>query len=102
MPDSAKIISRTEPELGEAAVFHCKWPLVEKGPHSGTYSREITVQISAGAMNRFRSADARTRGAMSDRFISIFGERLDVDHYNEQDSSSPPFIIHIDEHSLES
>ncbi|MGB7598369.1 MAG: hypothetical protein WBM09_12470, partial [Gallionella sp.] len=87
-------------ELGEAAAIHCHWPLVEKAPNSGNYSREITVHITAAAMNRFRSADARTRGAMSTRFSSIFDQRLDEGQYNEQDASPPPFLIYIDEHEL--
>lgn len=102
VPYSAEISIRADPALGEAAAIHCRWPLVEKGPYSGSHSREITVQITAGAMNRFRSADSTERGAMSTRFVRIFNTRLLDGQYDEKDPSSPPFIVHVDEHSLES
>jgi len=96
----AEISIRNDPKLGEAAVFHCRWPLVDKGPYSGNYSREITVQMKSGAMNKCRVANPRERGAMSIRFVRIFNARLLDGQYDGQDSSSPAFVISIDEHSL--
>ena len=101
VPDSAEIEIRDEPALGNAAVFHCRWPLVEKGPLSEKYSREITVKIKASAIDRFRSADPREQGAMLTRFRRVFDARLIDLHYDEKDPSSPPLIVHVDEHSLE-
>ena len=101
LPRSAEISIRAEPALGEAAAFHCQWPLTEKGPYSGKHSREITVQITAGAMNRFRSADLRERGDMLIQFGRIFKARLLDGGYDAKDPPSPPFIVHIDDHSLE-
>lgn len=83
--------------VSDATVIHCQWPLAEKGP----YSREITVQIAAGAMNRFRQADARARGEMLELFIRAFKIRLIEGGYTDKDQPAPPFIVHIDEHSLE-
>jgi hypothetical protein len=101
VPRTAKISIRDELELGDAAVIHCKWPLVERAPNSGNYSREITVQISASEMNRFRSAEPRMRGDMMAQFSSIFYKRLLDGQYNEQDASPPAFMIKIDEYSLD-
>ncbi len=101
VPESAKIKIRDEPELGEAAAFHCYWHLDEKGPFSGEYSREITVQITSQAMNSFREAGPVKRGEMIERFGYVFRTRLLDGQYNEQDPSHPPFIIKIDEHSLD-
>ena len=81
----------------DATVIHCQWPLAEKGP----YSREITVQIAAGAMSRFRQADARARDEMLEHFIRVFQIRLIEGGYTDKDPPVPPFIVHIDEHSLE-
>jgi hypothetical protein len=100
IPDSAEIEIGAEPALGNAAVFHCRWPLVEKGPLSEKFSREITVQVNASAMNRFRAADPRDQGAMLARFRRLFNARLIDLHYDENDPPSPPFIVHVDENSL--
>jgi hypothetical protein len=81
----------------DATAIHCQWPLAEKGP----YSREVTVMIAAGAMRRFRRADAKARGEMLEHFVRAFRIRLTEGGYNEQDPWLPPFIIHIDEHSIE-
>jgi len=101
MPATAELIVRNEAELGDAAAIHCKWPLEEKGPYSGDYSREITAKISAATVNAFRAADGQSRGVMLDRFKSVCAVRLAEGGYNEQDPSPPAFLIHIDEHSLE-
>jgi hypothetical protein len=100
IPNTAEIVIRPG-AIPEATAIHCDWPLIEKGPYSGNRSREITVKINAAAMKLFRSAEARERAAMLDRFIHIFQVRLLEDGYNEQDPSPPPFIVSIDEHSLE-
>jgi hypothetical protein len=101
MPATAELVIRNEAELGDAAVIHCKWPLEEKGPFSGHYSREITAKITAAVVNAFRAADGQTRGAMLDRFKSVCAVRLAEGGYNEQDPSPPAFVISIDEHTLE-
>ena len=101
VPDTAEIEIRAEPALGNAAVFHCRWPLADKEPPSEKYSREITVQITPSAISRFRSADPREQGTMLTRFRRVFDGRLIDLRYNEQDPSSPPLIVHVDEHSLE-
>jgi hypothetical protein len=81
----------------DATVIHCHWRLAKEGP----YSREITVQIAAGAMNRFRHADASARGKMLELFIRTFRIRLLEGGYNDKDPLAPPFIVSIDEHSIE-
>lgn len=101
VPDSAEITTRTDPELGNAALFHCHWPLVEKGPYFGNFSRLITVKIASRAMNGFRSAEPRERGRVLDRFLSFFKRQLDVLQYNEQDPPNPPLVIIIDEHDFD-
>ena len=53
VPREAEIIVRDDVELGEAAAIHCDWPLNDKGLRS----REITIQITAEAINKFREAD---------------------------------------------
>ncbi len=100
VPDTAEITVRDNPELGEAAAFRCWWRLAEKGPYADKYSREITVRITSGAMHRFRAADPRERSEMLAKFGYVFRTRWLDGQYNEQDSSSPPFIIDIDEHTL--
>lgn len=42
--DVAKVTIRDDAELGNASVFHCDWPLAERGPNSSKNSRLITVQ----------------------------------------------------------
>ena len=101
VPESAQITIRNEPALGEAGAIHCKWPLLEKGPYSGNYSREITMQITARAMNQFRAADPKKRGTMLRQFIHTFEVRLLDGQYDEKDPSPPEFIVSIDEHDLE-
>lgn len=101
VPDSAEITIRDDAELGEAAAFHCRWPLAEKGPYSDKYSREITVKIASRAMNHFRAAAPEERAEMLGKFGYVLRMRWLDGQYNERDSSSPPFIIEIDEHSLE-
>ena len=101
IPGSAEITIRDEPELGDAAAVHCRWPLTEKGPYSGTHSREITVQIEAAALNRFRAAAPVERGQMLQRFEHVFNTRLLDGGYNEQDPSPPVFRVRIDVHALE-
>jgi len=81
----------------EATAIHCQWPLAEKGP----YSRGITVHITAGAMSRFRQANARARDEMLERFMRVFQIRLIQGGYRDKDPPTPPFIVHIDVYSLE-
>jgi hypothetical protein len=96
IPGSAAI--SIQPAIGEAAAFHCRWPLVEK---AGNYSREITVMVTSDAIKRFRLAEARERGAILTQFVRILNVRLLDGHYYEKEPPSPPFLIHIDDHSLE-
>ncbi len=90
---------QTRPAHGEATAFHCDW-LIEEGS-SRKRSREITVKLASAAMNQFRAADPRGRGAMADNFVRVIKIRLAEGGYEENDPPSPPFIVHIDEHSLE-
>ena len=99
-PKSTEFVIRPG-AVPEATAIHCAWWLAEKGPYSGDFSREITVQITSGAMNHFREAHPIERGAMLGRFMHIVHTRLLDGQYNEQDPSPPAFIISIDEHSLE-
>ena len=101
VPDSAQITIRDEEALGDAAAFDCSWPLVETSPVSGNHARKITVQISAGAMNRFRQAQPRERGSMLVQFRRTFGARLRDGRYDEKDAASPAFAVSVDEHCLE-
>jgi hypothetical protein len=100
MPDFAEITIRSEPALGTATVIQCRWPLIEKGTFSGNYSRAITVQINARAMQLFCSVDPKDRGAMLDQFVRVLYTRLTNGHYDEKGASSPVFIVGIDEDSL--
>jgi hypothetical protein len=88
------------PANNEATAFHCDW-LIEGGPSSRQRSREITVKLASAAMNRFRSVDSKERGAMAAKFIRTIKVRLAEGGYDEKDPPSPPFIVHVDEHSLE-
>jgi hypothetical protein len=101
LPPTTQITIRNEAALGDAAAIHCRWPLTDKGPHSGDLSREITVQITAAAVNAFRAADGQTRGAMLEKFSNVCKVRMAEGGYNEQDPSPPAFIISIDDYSLE-
>ena len=96
IPNSAEI--SIQPAIGEAAAFHCRWPLLEK---TWNYSREITVMVTSDAIKRFRLAEARERGAILTQFVRILNVRLLDGQYYEKEPPSPPFLIHIDEHSLE-
>lgn len=101
LPATTQITIRNEAALGDAAAIHCRWPLTEKGPFSGDFSREITVQITAAAINAFRAADGQTRGVMLEKFSSVCRIRLAEGGYNEQDPSPPEFIVRIDDQTLE-
>jgi len=99
--DDVSITVREDAPPG-TAVIHCSWPLKARGPYSGKNSREITVQIEAAALDAFRAADPAQRGQMLERFSYTFAKRLLDGGYNEQDSSSPAFIIRVDPAALES
>jgi len=99
---AAHISAPNDDALGEAAVVYCHWPLTEKGPYSNEHSREITVQITAGAANAFRQAQPVERGEMLTRLVHIFETRLLDGQYNELDPHYPPFIVHVYDHDLES
>jgi hypothetical protein len=103
LPRSARITIRADPELGEAGVFHCHWPLdeKEKGPYSEKHSREITVQISSAALNAFRAATPKERGRIRERFESVFKVRMAEGGYNPIDPPHPPFKVLLDEHAWE-
>ncbi len=100
VPDDAAITIRNEAALGEAAAFSCNWPLVETPPLAGAHAREITVQITAGAVQCFRQAEPGERGAMLVQFRRTFNTRLLDGRYDEKDASSPAFAVTIDEHCL--
>lgn len=85
------------PANDEATAFHCDW-LIES---SKKRSREITVKLASAAMKGFRSADSKERGAMAAKFVRVIRVRLAEQGYDENDPSSPPLVIHINEHSLE-
>jgi hypothetical protein len=102
VPESATIEIRTDPALGEGAVLNCRWPIAKKGLFSRERSREITVQVTADAMNRFRAVDARAQGEMLARFRQIFNKRLADLHQDENKPPSTPLILYIDEHTFES
>ncbi len=102
VPGSAKIAIRDEAAPGEAAAFSCNWSLAEMTPPAGAHAREITVQITAGAVQRFRQAEPGERGAMLVQFRRTFNTRLLDGRYDEKDASSPAFAVIIDEHCLKS
>lgn len=70
--DSAEVSIRADPILGEAAAFHCRWLLEEKrilfgeGSYSGKCSREVTGQITSGAMKKFCAASPRARSNVNE------------------------------------
>jgi hypothetical protein len=80
-----------------ATAIHCQWRLAKDGPPS----REITVQVAAAAMDRFRNADARVRDEMLRRVLHTIAIRLSEGRYDEKDSRADAFVVSIDEHSIE-
>lgn len=100
VPDSAELVMR-EGAVPEATVIHCTWPLEEKEPFVTRRSREITIQISAAAIGAFREGSSRERGDMLTQFTRVFQTRLVEGGYREGDSTSPPFVVHVDQHSLQ-
>jgi hypothetical protein len=101
LAETSEIKIRADQELGDAGVLHCHWPLTEKGPYSSKHSREITVQISAGAMREFRAANPERRGEILARFKSMVQVRLLEGGYNPIDPPAPAFKIIVDDHAWE-
>lgn len=89
------------PAHGEATAFHCTWPLTEHGVDPKKNSREITVKVASAAIKAFRSENAKGREAMLTRFIKVIGIRLHEGKYDEAAATLEPFIVFIDEHSLD-
>lgn len=99
LPDSAVVA--IHPAHAEATAFHCQWSLAVDGADSKKHSREITVQVGSAAMKALLSADTKGCADMLVRLVEVIGIRLQEGNYDPAAATLEPFIVSIDEHSLD-